>query len=469
MKPFISSFRLFAAAEAIRASYWFLPTVMVVLAMLLASLTQWLDGRVDPDWMRGFSWLVSNEAAGARAVLSTIASSMITVAGVTFSMTIVSVSFASAQFGPRLVSNFMRDRGNQITLGTFIATFVFCLMVLRGVRDGIGANNEIAEFIPHISILVAVFFALASIGVLIYFIHHVPETINVGNIVARLGRDLKHGIDERFPDKAESGEDGTMERERARFSPADVENSLSAHATLSGYVQSIDEEKLLALAQAHDLKIRVEFLPGDFALRGEALAHALPKSRADQLDCNDFVNAFNLNPRPRSVQSPRLLVDQLTEIVGRALSPGVNDPYTAINCMNLLMDALTTTMRAVPPHTELSDSDGTVRLITNPYDFDRLAKSIFDQSLQYICADRNVTLHVLHMIATVGSQSEESEHRQVLRYHAHRLASAACDMIGTEVQTQEIEEAAETVMAVLNERADIHHLRESRAWLGGSA
>lgn len=465
----ISSFRLFAAAEAIRASYWFLPSVMVVLAMLLASLTQWLDGRVEPDWMRSFSWLISNETVGARAVLSTIASSMITVAGVTFSMTIVSVSYASAQFGPRLVSNFMRDRGNQITLGTFIATFVFCLMVLRGVRDGVEANDEIVAFIPHISVLVAVFLALASIGVLIYFIHHVPETINVGNIVARLGRDLKHCINEQFNDMAEPGTSGAAMNERVRFDREDVSNSLSTYAEQSGYVQSIDEDKLMELAQTHDLRIRVEFLPGDFALRGEALAHALPKDRTDDLDKDDFKSAFGLNPRPASAQSPRFLVDQLVEIIGRALSPGVNDPYTAINCMNLLMDALATAMRAVPPPRELRDEHGTARLVTNPYDFDRLATSVFDQSLQYICGDRNVTLHVLHMIATVGSQSEVPEHRQILRRHAQHLTAAACDTIGSKVQRQEIEKAADTVMAVLDGRADIHHLRESSAWLGGSA
>ena len=115
-------------------------------------------------------------------------------------MTMVSVSNASAQFGPRLVNNFMRDRGNQITLGTFISTFVFCLMVLRGVHNGVESNDDLVAFIPHISVLIAVLLALASISVLIYFIHHVPETINVGNIVAKLGRDMKESVTERFPE-----------------------------------------------------------------------------------------------------------------------------------------------------------------------------------------------------------------------------------------------------------------------------
>lgn len=469
MKPSIISFRLFAVLESIRASYWFLPTVMVVLAIFLASGTQWLDGRVEPDWMNAFSWLVSNETAGARAVLSTIASSMITVAGVTFSMTIVSVSYASAQFGPRLVSNFMRDRGNQITLGTFIATFVYCLMVLRGVRNGIDSNEAVAAFIPHISVLVAVVFALASIGVLIYFIHHVPETINVGNIVAQLGRDLKRSIDERFPDIADPDAPDADETGRAEYDPLKVSQSLSLRAMESGYVQSIDEAKLMQLATTHDLQIRIEFLPGDFILRGEALAHIWPDAHTENVDESSLHKAFSVNPRPASGQRLRFLVDQLVEIVGRALSPGVNDPYTAINCMNLLMGALATAMNAAPPPRKVSDDEGTVRLVTNPYDFERLAASIFDQSLQYICADRNVTLHVLHMIATVGSQSANPAYRKILRVHSKRLADAACDSIGNETQTREIAEAADSVSAILHGRADLHHLRESRAWLGGSA
>lgn len=461
---------LLSIAEKIRASYWFLPSLMVVFAILLASLTQWLDGRIDPDWLRGLGWLYSNQTVGARSVLSTIAASMITVAGVTFSMTIVSVSYASAQFGPRLVTNFMRDRGNQITLGTFIATFVFCLMVLRGVRDGVEADENLVAFIPHISVLVAVVLALASIAVLIYFIHHVPETINVGNIVARLGADLKRSITARFPEDAGFAKDDSESlEEHAEFSATQIAESATVRCERSGYVQSIDEKQIMSLAVARDLIIRVEFLPGDFSLNGEALAHAWPKGNVRDEDLDGLRAALTLSVRPASAHNPRFLVDQLVEIIGRALSPGVNDPYTAINCMNWLMDSLATAIKASPPQGERTDESGNLRIVANAYDFEQLTASIFDQSRQYICADRNVTLHVLHMITTVGAQTTHATYRKILNQHAQRLADAAYERIGNTILTIEIKDAANIVAEILEGEADLHALRESRAWLGGSA
>ncbi len=264
----------FDIAQSIRASYWFAPSVMVVLAILLSALTQWLDGLIRPDWLQGLEWIYSNETVSARAVLSTIATSMITVAGVTFSMTIVSVSFASAQFGPRLINNFMRDRGNQFTLGTFIATFVFCLMVLRGVRDGV-AEEDIAAFIPHISVLAAMLLAVLSIAVLIYFIHHVPETINVGNIVYDVGRRLRTAVTELFPETP--GNDPQTPPEdsgRNEFDAEDIANAVAIPCAESCYVRAINSRRIFALACEHDLRVRIEFIPGDFALTGETALYA---------------------------------------------------------------------------------------------------------------------------------------------------------------------------------------------------
>lgn len=120
--------------ETIRSSYWFIPTIMAVMAVITGIGMVFLDVRLGTDWLKEFGWYQSNTPDGAREVLSTIASSAITVAGVVFSITIVAVSFAAGQYGPRVLGNFMRDRGNQITLGTFIATFLYCILVLRTIR-----------------------------------------------------------------------------------------------------------------------------------------------------------------------------------------------------------------------------------------------------------------------------------------------------------------------------------------------
>lgn len=463
-------FSLLTIAENIRASYWFVPSIMVFLSILLASFSQWLDGVVDPVGLTGLGWLYTNEAVGARDVLSTIAGSMITVAGVTFSMTMVSVSNASAQFGPRLVNNFMRDRGNQITLGTFISTFVFCLMVLRGVRNGVDSNEDLVAFVPHISVLIAVLLALASITVLTYFIHHIPETINVGNIVANLGRDMKRRVAESFPEDNWFPESvAKRQTNRAEFTKEKISQSVAVKCERSGYAQVIDNAKILDLAIKRDLVVRVEFLPGDFSLSGETLLHAWPASNLEDGDIETLRRAFSFNVHPASAHNIRFLVDQLVEIIGRALSPGVNDPYTAINCLNWLMDSLATASRAAAPTGEQFDGGGNLRIVANAYDFERLAESIFDQSLQYVCSDRNVALHSLQMIATVGSQTAQSDYRVILKRHAQRIASAAADRIAETTLTMEIDSAARTVTDILDGRADLTKLRESHAWLGGTA
>ncbi len=163
--------RLYKFWEQLTGSFWFLPTFMVVLAIILASTTLYID-RLDIDFgVPEFSWIYSGSPDGARSILSTIASSMISVAGLTFSITIVALSLASSQLGPRLLNNFMRDKGNQIVLGTFISVFTYCLLILRSIRS----LDEIS-FVPHISLTLAIVLALISLGVLIYFFHHVDDS-----------------------------------------------------------------------------------------------------------------------------------------------------------------------------------------------------------------------------------------------------------------------------------------------------
>ncbi len=178
--------------DGIRASFWFVPTLMSVVAVALAFVLTGFDSQFGAAWLRDVGWLYANKPEGARVLLSTVASSMITVAGVTFSMTTLAVSFASGNIGPRVLSNFMRDRGNHVTLGTFIATFLYCIFVLRTIRAENEVDNQIYEpFVPHTAILGALILTAASVAVLIYFIHHVPESIHMSNVVANIGRGLE--------------------------------------------------------------------------------------------------------------------------------------------------------------------------------------------------------------------------------------------------------------------------------------
>ncbi|NDP40395.1 MAG: DUF2254 domain-containing protein, partial [Rhodoferax sp.] len=180
--------------DRLRSSLWFVPAVMAWLAVALAFGAVELDKAVDEDWLQRLSWSYSGGAEGASLPLGTVAGSMIAIAGTVFSMTLVALSLASSQLGPRLLRNFMRDTANQVVLGTFVATFVYCLLVLRTIR-----RADEVTFVPHLSVSIGVLLAMVSIGVLIYFIHHVSVSIQADEVVARVGRELEDGIDRLFP------------------------------------------------------------------------------------------------------------------------------------------------------------------------------------------------------------------------------------------------------------------------------
>lgn len=233
--------RLRALWEYRRGTYWAIPSAMAVSALGLSVGMIQLDEAATARLVDRLSWVYTGGPEGARAVLSTIAASMITVAGVTFSITIVALPLASQQFG-RLLRSFLRDLGNQVVLGTFVSTFIYCLLVLRTVR---GSDDE--DFVPHLAVTVGVVLAMLSLGVLIFFIHHVATSIQASRIIANVADDLEGAINRLFPDAI--GEDsataswgGTPPDE----SSAVDERSREVRATATGYVQAIDAQGLMA-------------------------------------------------------------------------------------------------------------------------------------------------------------------------------------------------------------------------------
>ena len=254
----------------IQGSYWFVPALMAIGAIVLSQLMVLLDRRIDSDWMSDAWWASLNQPEGARTLLATVAGSMITVAGVTFSLTILAVSYATSHFGPRLLDNFMRDRGNQVTLGTFLATFLYCLLVLRTVRSGSDIFNpdDNAElFVPNLSVLVAIALTLASVGVLIYFIHHIPESIHISNVLDQISNRLSSKIEQLYPESL--GEAGEPPSE-GESTPGDDGEPIRSQQ--SGYLQGIDETQLLDRANAHDVVLEMHVRPGDFLLEGQRVA-----------------------------------------------------------------------------------------------------------------------------------------------------------------------------------------------------
>lgn len=451
--------------QDIRGSYWFVPSLMVVAAMILSAGTGVIDELFRGEWIEAVPWVSSARTEDMRAVLSTIAGSMMTVAGVTFSITIVAVSFASAQFGPRLIGNFMRDRGNQFTLGTYISTFVYCLMVLGMVEGSQAEAGGGAYALPRVSFMVALLLTLGSIAVLIYFINHVPETINISNITARVGGELCDAMTRLFP--SELGE--PVREAAAENLPVEEISAglptLPLPAGANGYIQAIDEGSLVGIAARTDVVLRLEVRPGDFVTPDKILLTAAPADRIDE-NCRAALRAcFAVGRSRTSTQDTLFLLDELVEIIGRALSPGVCDPFTAINCIDWLESGLTVCIRRAEPKPVRRDRDGIPRIRAHPQTFELLLEAVFDKANQYIAPDRNAALHTMRMIAELGVRTDDETRRALLAAHAARLAAACESALPLAADRDLVRERFATVSGILARAPKDYGRRDGDGWL----
>ncbi len=400
--------------ESLRSSYWFVPTLLALLAAGLALVTLTLDEAVQARALRGLGWIYTGGAEGARGLLSMVAGSMITVAGVTFSIAIAALTLASSQFGPRLLRNFMRDTGNQVVLGTFLATFLYCLLVLRTVRSG-----EEGAFVPHISVTVATGLAMASLGVLIYFIHHIAVAMQAATIIAEVGHDLDRAIERLFPHRlGQAPPEGLDGIGTAELPPHVADGAVPVPTADSGYLQAIDADAVLALATEYDMLIQFASRPGDFVLPGSPLALVWPGEHLDKRLVERLNAAVVLGHQRTLTQDVLFAVHQLVEIAVRALSPGINDPFTAMMCVDRLGAALLHRAGRATPSAYRYDDHGRLRIIAQPVTLVQMVEAAFTPIRQYGQASLVVSLQLLETIAAVGAQIDDAAARSALRDQA---------------------------------------------------
>jgi uncharacterized membrane protein len=407
--------RLLLYWDYLRSSYWFVPSLMAVLALVASSAMVYIDGVIDRGWMDDVGFLYRNEPAGARELLSTVAGSMIGVAGVTFSITIVSVVYASGHYGPRVLSNFMADKGNQLTLGTFIATFLYCLMVLRTVRaadesSALGAG----AFVPHVAITLALAMAVASIAVLIYFIHHVPASIHVSHVVAGIGRELEARIHELFPEQigteADDDDDAGSDLPRRR--------GYAISSTRTGFVQSIDGDGLIDLAKRRDEVIRVVKRPGDFVATGDTLAEILGQRVPDEAAAGAVRDAFAIGEKRTALQDVRFPADELVEVAVRALSPGVNDPFTAMACIGWLTSGFKLLAERKVPSELRRDDEGTVRVLAPATSFESFVDGTLSMLVPHAERDPTVIRYLRESVHDVLERTSPRSRRAILVHYS---------------------------------------------------
>lgn len=409
--------RLSKLADLLKSSYWFLPALLSAGALTLALLLGQLDVRLRLNMPGVLNWFFG-EPDSARAILTTIAGAMVSIASMTFSVTMVVLALASQQFGPRLLFSFMRDRGNQTVLGIFIATFLYCLVTLRLVP-----GEETAAPVPHLSIGVAVLLALLSVGALIYFINHLVHSIQATHMVAAVADDLRAVIRRMFPapGSAPAIPPGTQQR----VLDAIERGGDALRARQEGVIQAMEVEALVKAARASDRLLRFDCRSGDFVFSGQRIGTVYPD--ADEGLEAAVCESLLLGARRTLIQDVEFGFLQLVELAVRALSPGYNDPFTAIAALDRLTAALTEVARREATPELHCDRDGEPRVIIPGHALPHLVDVAYGQIHRHARDHLVVHLHLLDRLATLAEYLGPGPAREAILRQAQATRRAALD------------------------------------------
>lgn len=400
-----------------RSSFWFVPALMVVDAVVLAILLITLDMNVDLHLAARWPLLFGAGAAGARGLLTTVAGSMITVAGLVFSITLVALSLTSSQYSSRVIRTFMRDRVNQWVLGVFLGIFAYCLVVLRTIRGG---DEE--AFVPALAVWAGLMLAFAGIAVLIHFIHHIATSIQASSIVAMAAQETLAAVDHLFPEALGVDDDEAIDDDLASTLAGLSWSAVPAGKT--GYIESFDADALLDLARNLKTLLRMEHGVGEFVVAGTPLVSRLDPGEPDDAT-TARLNAVYVISRQRTVeQDVAFGLRQLVDIAMKALSPGINDTTTAVMCVDYLAAILTrlAARRIATPHWL---DQGALRVIARGPSFESLLGEAFDQIRQNAEGNVAVLLRLLGALHTIAGATPSPNRRWAIGQKVEAIAEAA--------------------------------------------
>jgi len=394
-----------------------LPVAIVLAAVALATVLIAIDARVELKLVGKWHLVFGSGASGARDLLTIVAGSMITVAGVVFSVTLVALSLTSSQYTPRVIRNFMHDRGTQAVLGIFVGVFAYCLVVLRTISD---VDEE--TFIPELAVLGGLILAFVGIAFLIYFIHHISTSIQASNIIAAAARETIMTVNRLFPEEQDEGGEKDM-GDNLRMSLVD-QNWSVVTVRKTGYIANIDIDQLLDLARKHETVLRMERGIGEFVVEGTPLV-----SLIDQYDLNDKIraelNAAYVIGRERMMENDAGFgIRQLVDIAMKALSSGINDTSTAVICVDYLSEILgrLASRRIMSSH--IMDQ-GKLLMITKGPTFESLLNEAFEQIRQNAAGNVAMMLRLLGAYQTIASLTVSQSRKRMVYAKVELIADLA--------------------------------------------
>ena len=410
------------AMYSLRGGFLIRPLTIALALGCAGAFLSWLEERFPAasTWVPTFLFPSHADPQVAQVILAGIAGSIMTVVSIVFAILLMTLTLASMQFSPRIIVSFSRDRVTQWTLGIFLGTFSYCMAALPAAR------SLPHPFAPVATVLGAMVLALACVGLLLFFIHHISQAISVNHIVDRIAEETEAMIDEMMPRPHRP--DRLKDIEPLRANPSEVAVSSNA----SGYIRFVDTRRLVALAKHYHVTIRVLRRVGHFVPVGIPLMMVSKGNRLPPEGAAELLAAFDVGPTRTLQQDVEFGVLQIVDIALKAISPAVNDPTTAINCVDQLSRILVRFASRELPEEVLYDPPGIARASIGCIHFGRLVEAAFEQIRMYSKTDVAVSLRLLRAFSDIAASTPNVEFRRILVEYGARTVAGCAEKLGEE-------------------------------------
>lgn len=410
------------AVYNLRGGFLVRPLIIALALGCAGAVFSWAEEALPAvsSWVPAILFPSRADPQVAQVILSTIATSIMTVVAIVFAILLMTLTLASMQFSPRIILSFTRDRVTQWTLGIFLGTFLYCVAALPAAR------SQPASFSPVATVLGAVLLALACVCWLLFFIHHVSQSISVNQIVEKIASETEAMIEEMMP---------SLRRETFLLGHDPLRGEHLESTILSdrsGYIRVVDLKRLLALAVSYRVAVQVlrrvgHFVPASVPIMMVSKPERLPPEGTALL-----LGAFDLGPSRTLQQDVEFGVLQIVDIALRAISPAVNDPSTAISCVDQLSRILIQFAAREPPASVLYDRAGIPRVSIEWIDFERLLDSAFEQIRMYSQSDVAVSLRMLRALGDIARTTTNLEFRRTLAERGRRIVAGCATRLDEE-------------------------------------
>ena len=431
---------------SLRTSLWPVPMLMIGGAALLAYTCIAIDGNSINKFDDTYPQPFAGGADSLRTMLSAIATSMITVSGITFSLTISSLANVSGQLTARVIRSFMSNIVTKLVLGFFVGLFVYCIIVVRTIRI---KDDPGGAFVPALSVFLGMALAVVGIAVMVYFIHFVAMSIQASTVVTTVAEDCLDTIDTLYPDPLPTGE---QEVTTSLPHPANGQIEENVPAQTNGYVQLIDEKKLLQFAEDNQLALRVDAITGDYVTIGSRLVSIVGSAQRVDADMTKRVNQlFAIRPSRTIDEEIAYGIRQLVDIAMKALAPASDDTTTAV----LVLDNMTAVLARLVQRQLRSPLTTDYFMPKHPLFADLMAGAL-DQIREAAGKDKNtvVLARMLRLLMVVGRQTNNVDRQKVLLHHAQLIAEEASTALTTDYQRGVVQQQLEETLLALNEKAE---------------